>query len=112
MPLPIEELFTNPKYLMDWLKTKPADEKYDYNNGDECALTRFLQENGYPKARAGAYSVYIEGWDESVYIEGWDEVDNKMRLPLGFDNVARGNGEDNTFGAMLRRAEEQWPVVG
>jgi len=104
MPLPIEELFT-PEHLKAWLKTKPADEKYEYNDGDVCAFTQFLHENGYPEARAGAFSIYIGGWDE---------INKKMRLPLGFDDVARGSffGKDNTFGAMLRRAEEQWPVVG
>jgi len=102
MSHPLDEVFTWDK-LKAWLKTKPADEGYDYYNTQSCALTQFVKDRGYTAMTAGSSFVvgFLTPGDTSTY--------TVFYLPVGFDDVAlgyRGDEDRFTFGGMLRRAEE------
>ena len=43
VPAPVSDGFTVAEFL-DWVRTKPADERYPYDDPDNCALCIFLRE--------------------------------------------------------------------
>lgn len=50
--------------FLDWLRSKPADESYDYEDCTGCAFTQFLIASGYasePSCSAGIWRDKAKG---------------------------------------------------
>jgi hypothetical protein len=77
----------------DWVRSKPADEAYDYSDVLNCALCQFLRETGMAKAPlVGGYR-----WTEDDAETGWHYFDVKLD-----DAVCAG---PHTFGALAERLQ-------
>lgn len=72
----------------DWVRTKPADEAYDYENISGCAMYCFLKAAGYPVEVCGGYG---DWWD----IHGTRHL---VALP-----PSALSAEPRTFGALADR---------
>ena len=46
VPAPVSDGFTVAEFL-DWVRTKPADEAYDYSSLDNCAISQFARYAGF-----------------------------------------------------------------
>lgn len=80
-----------------WLKTMPADEKYDFNDIDNCALAQ------YGKAMLGpAADVYAGG----SYFRVDDGLEmTRYNLPIEYSNIVI-SAYPWTFGAVLSTIQE------
>lgn len=79
--------------LRDWLKTKPACERYDWTHPQQCLLGQYFKRLGAKNVCGGA----------------WQDADNKWhRFTPQFFAVALAEHEpiEYTFGAALARAEK------
>lgn len=80
--------------LVAWVRTKDADEAYDYRDPWGCPFFLFLKEAGYPVV--------------SVDPDVWEDVDgHEHDLPDGLDEALSPADIDalHTFGALLTRLE-------
>lgn len=85
MTAPLNTDFTISDVLA-WARTKPADERYDYNNVCNCALAQ------YAKARCGV-----------AFVDGRSEAERYHNL--GRHLIA----EPWTFGGLVKRLETLCP---
>jgi hypothetical protein len=80
--------------LIAWMKTKPADEVYCYEDNGDCLIGQYLQYIGIKEVRIGG-----SYWrDNALY-----PTDVRHPLPDGWNNIAVT--QPRTFGAALQRAE-------
>lgn len=96
--------------VLAWARTKPADERYDYQDTGNCALCQFLKASGL------AERPYVEmywadvpgGWRDrgASGLSGYPEV---MEPALSGDGSFGGNSELWTFGALVERLEALCP---
>lgn len=90
--------------LLAWARTKPAGERYDYGDVNNCALCQFLRETG----RESNPSV----GGESYYLSG-----RRVTLPedIGDAVLAAGDYDDFgnrwTFGRLVKRLEALCPAT-
>ncbi len=95
---------TKPKFmtmphLIEWLRTKPADETYSYSSIHTCLIAQYLKAHGRWLVSVGGDSYHCNKWSPL----GW--VIHRQ-LPNGFSKVALDfSYKGNTFGAALKRAE-------
>src|SRR4029077_13082759 len=93
----IKELLTLDRFI-DWLKTKPADEPYNYSDarahGEHkgCAITQFLTENGVEDVSVDPFTVF---WTTGAGIR------ERIDLPHELDRISISN---TTFGGALKTA--------
>lgn len=87
--------------ILEWARSKPADEAYDYCSPDSCAISQFLRDTG----RAAKPMVALNRWDD------WS---SKSHFPLRhkfdtrIDDAAIDAGADfpdRTFGGFAKRLE-------
>jgi hypothetical protein len=84
--------------FIEWVKTKPADEKYEYMDLWECAFGQYIRAN------AASYVQYnISGFGYSVDGQ-WYEFSNRLRDCL--NQCGWTNYDNRTFGSLLRYYEE------
>lgn len=82
--------------LRDWLKTKPADEPYNWGHPQVCLLGQYFKHIGAVR----------------VSDLGWQDISGNVHLfPRQFVDVALDPGVacdfiNATFGAALKRAEK------
>jgi len=68
-----------------WCESKPADEEYDYESNENCAIAQYFRHVGMPATSIGGFT--------------WCDVDgNYHELPRGFDDPA--GAAPYTFGAL------------
>jgi hypothetical protein len=80
--------------VLEWARTKPADERYDYVSSCRCALAQFLIATRDPNARAFPGS-WIDGLGQD------HPLDSRI------DDAAQGScPNDRTFGKLVERLEE------
>lgn len=99
----MEELLKT-ESLIEWLSTKPSDEKYNYFNEPRCAISEYFFENGHPELVATPNSI-VRKQESGV----WETVMNT--LPVGWNAAASGYPKEmvepvipeRTYGAMLKR---------
>lgn len=77
--------------VAQWAASKPADERYDYNSNDNCALCQFLKEQGYTDIPL----VGATRWTLHDAESGWNDIDDRLADALRF--------EPHTFGALADR---------
>ena len=77
--------------MIEWLKTKPADEAYDWRNPNACLMTQFISETG----ATGAQIMQI---GETAYIAQGPK-------PTSIDDFHRRE-RHWTFGQALARARD------
>lgn len=90
----LDELLTK-ESLIEWLKTKPSDQVYNYLNEPRCVLSSFFDENGHPELMAGFSTAYQMLPDKPT--EAW------IPLPEGWNTAARDG--TRTYGELLKRIE-------
>ena len=84
--------------VLAWARTKPADERYDYENPRNCALCQFLRETGRCDAPAVS-SGY--GWGEaSAPMRSRRQYPSELESPLS---------RSDTFGGLVKRLEAICP---
>lgn len=76
--------------VLEWARTKPADEQYDFTEASDCAVAQFGKATGRP---------HLVGLPCS-------EV---AALNPQLLAVVTAIGEDATFGALVRRLEKLCP---
>jgi hypothetical protein len=93
--------FTVAEFLA-WVRTKPADERYEYCDPGNCALCGFLRETG--RAKEPRVSPYLSDWDPTA---GWREngEDYSARRPYPIILESELSACDDTFGALAARLE-------
>jgi hypothetical protein len=52
-------LYTAQQFL-DFARTKPAEEHYNYGDNDNCAFCQFLHAMGHPNANVGGWGYNLE----------------------------------------------------
>lgn len=85
--------------VLAWARTKPADERYDYDDVANCAMCQFLRDTG----RASDPNVGSLTWDDLDNLETLDSVPFDPRL----DKVVKHGS--HTFGALVTRLEALCP---
>jgi hypothetical protein len=92
--------------VLNWARTKPADERYDYTESSNCALCQFLRDT----ARVASPGVLPDRW--------WDhEGTNRGRVSEELNAQLRSSDEEcesngigiSTFGALVARLEKLCP---
>lgn len=84
-------------HLINWLKTKPADEAYDYCEPDNCLVAQYLRAQGYRWATCNSETYTHFSWLIPI----------THKLPEGFNKVAiTPDFRERTFGTALKVAEE------
>jgi hypothetical protein len=97
---PNKEYAFNLDSLIAWLETKPADETYDYLDGQHCMCAQYFQARGYTRARVTS--------SRGVYSNGKDFA--QFAVPAVFDKIARNglvNQKPQTFGHALEVARNK-----
>jgi hypothetical protein len=78
--------------VLEWARTKPADEAYDYGEPYGCAIARFLRETGRARnPRVGEF------W--------WRDGEVAARIPARLDALVFADRDvsQRTFGALVNR---------
>lgn len=86
--------------VLAWARTKPADERYNYSDLDNCALCQFLRDTGRairPEA-GGSFWSGVNSLGETI---GGD-------IQTGLDRALVAQ----TFGALVTRLEALCPETG
>jgi hypothetical protein len=78
--------------LIAWLKTKPANERYNYAFHDSCMIAQYLTDMGYRNVSVGACG----RWDA-------DGASGDL-VQFAAIAIARARCTEWTFGAALKRA--------
>jgi hypothetical protein len=92
-PATVSPDFTVAEFLA-WVRTKPADEEYDYGAPHDCAICQFLKATARTAPNAVIGMVY------------WVDVNgDARRIPFSVDKAADNGGQDWTFGALAKRLE-------
>jgi len=92
--------FMTISHLIEWLRTKPANEIYSYSCIHTCLLAQYLKANGRWFVAVGADYYACNRWSPF----GWMIF---RQFPNGFSEIALDfSHKGNTFGAALTRAEE------
>jgi hypothetical protein len=94
----IKPKFLTLPHLIEWLKTKPEDERYKFSDIHHCLLTQYIKETRPMKWLPASI---MTGRGYSIF--PW----KRGKLPEDFLDIAIGIGGDwqHTFGAALKRAE-------
>ena len=91
--------FMTMPHLIEWLRTKPADETYSYSSIYTCLIAQYLKANRRWFVSVEGHHYRCNRWSPF----GW-MIDRQ--LPEGFNKVALDfSYKGNTFGAALKRAE-------
>jgi len=86
-------------HLIEWLRTKPADETYSYSSIHTCLLAQYLKAHRRWFVAVGAEHYNCNRWSPF----GWMII---RKFPKGFNDVALDfSYQGNTFGKALKRAE-------
>lgn len=70
-----------------WVRTKPADERYDFTEAGKCAFYQFAVAYGLPNPERLSH-----------------DLPSQLLSPLAY-----GDDEDWTFGALAKRLEKVQP---
>lgn len=81
--------------VLEWARTKPADERYNYVSNCGCAVAQFLKDTG----RCRDPMVLASAWYDRS-----DGYTGLHRLPLSVDYAA--SALPHTFGAFADRLEK------
>lgn len=81
-----------------WVRTKPANETYDYTSNKQCAFCQFLRAAGYPVADV-IPGVWIDT-DSKAHVFA-EEIETAVSL-FNFDLPNGGR----TFGALADRLDK------
>ena len=102
---PVSPDFTVAEFL-DWVRTKPADEAYDYNDPSDCAICQFLRDAG----RCDRPSVGTTVWNRLGHLFDGGPT---YTLPAHVSKASMGRDEDAvsdwTFGALATRLQALLP---
>lgn len=102
--------FTIAEFLA-WVRTKPADERYEYPNRGGCALCQFLSGTGRAeRPTVDMYSIDVEGgWsDGSLPKQPYPRELEPALSGADFGDIF-GDEKSWTFGALVTRLEKLCP---
>jgi len=78
--------------ILDWARSKPADERYSYLDRCDCAIGQFLKETGR------AHKPLVLG-------DTWQERDGGAVHSFDARVDAAANDDDETMGGFAKRLE-------
>ncbi len=92
------------KDVLEWARTKPADERYNYTMPMSCALCHFLRDTG--RCAEPIIRPFIDGCD----FFGWRSVSSGDRLYKPYDAALEpALMKGGTFGGLVRLLEALCP---
>lgn len=83
----------NTATFLDFARTKPKKEVYDYTDPDHCAIAQFMRKRlGHPEAHCNSVEYNLR-----------PEFTHTQHLPPGWNGASLA--EDRTWGALAGRLE-------
>ena len=98
--------------VLAWARTKPADERYDYSDGSNCALCQFLDETGRAaNPRVDMWQLSSAGqWYDADAPDAGAQYPAIMEPALnggcGFSKAGEPLDDAWTFGGLVERLEK------
>lgn len=99
--------------VLAWARTKPADERYDYQSRYDCALCHFLRDTG--RARSPVVSSYLYEGVEGGWREEGAPDETKRPYEVALDQAVSAGilyaecHSEWTFGGLVKRLEKLCP---
>ena len=87
--------------VLAWARTKPAGERYNYGDNENCALCHFLRETGR------CATPFVGGYGWSVSEAEWDPGTPQFQLSNRLGNALVDGGW--TYGGLAKRLEKLVP---